>query len=139
MNNAPSISPRLIRAAILALTLAVSLAPTAFAQPAANTTASTASTAAPANTTVYFSNWPAGADPKTVGIRVAENVAARKFRFETMPNRPYVIYPEVIAWFGALRFAHTINNTTLQDTLVKRFDYFLTDDGATHISHQEHV
>jgi rhamnogalacturonyl hydrolase YesR len=131
-----------LRSVIFAL--AASLTLSAFAQSSANTTAAgnttaPAASAAPANLTAYFGTWPAGADPKTVGIRVAQNVAARQFRYEVMPNRPFVIYPEVIAWFGALNFAHTVNNTTLQDQLIKRFDFFLTPDGAAHISSQKHV
>jgi len=133
----------LTRLVPLALLLAAGLAQPAFAQSSANPTASPAATsgnssAAPANTTAYFSNWPAGADPKTVGTNIAENVAARKFRFENSRS-PYVIYPEVIAWYGALKFAHTTNNTTLEDTFVKKFDLFLTPNGTAHMSRQEHV
>jgi rhamnogalacturonyl hydrolase YesR len=122
------------RPVALTLLLAASLALPVFAQSSANATVSTG----PSSTTSYFSSWPAGADPKTVGTNIAENVAARKFRFENSRS-PYVIYPEVIAWYGALNFAHTVNNTTLQDTFVKKFDLFLTPDGAAHMSRQEHV
>ncbi len=55
----------------------------------------------------HFSDWPKGASPAEVGKRIAENVIPRKFRFETMPEKASlgVIYPEVIAWCGALTVA----------------------------------
>jgi rhamnogalacturonyl hydrolase YesR len=144
--NPPHLSARHPRAAFaLSLAILAAPAPAVFADAAApasgNTTASGNVSTAPAsaNTTAFFSHWPDGADPKAVGIRVAENVAVRKFRYETSPRNAYVIYPEAIAWYGALSFAHTIGNTSLQDTLIKKFDPFLTDAGAAHINRTEHV
>ena len=48
--------------------------------------------------TKEFGNWPAGASPQEIGKRVAENIAARKFEWQTSPTRRFVIYPEVCAW-----------------------------------------
>ena len=78
-------------------------------------------TVAPAQT-AYFGKWPAGASPQEVGRRVAENFAARKFDFATNPNRKYVIYPEVCAWYGALSVAKLSNNKDLQTRLMEKFD-----------------
>ena len=52
----------------------------------------------------YFRNWPAGTSPQEIGKRVAENFVARKLEVE-QGKRPYVIYPEVCAWYGALTVA----------------------------------
>jgi unsaturated rhamnogalacturonyl hydrolase len=131
----------LLTAALTAAVLAQNTTPSATPPASGNSTASPQpeTTPAPANLTAYFSNWPADADPKTVGTNVAENVAARKFRYETSTRGGYVIYPEVIAWYGALTFAHLTKNDALQATLIKKFDVFLTPDGATHINRAQHV
>ena len=86
-----------------------------------------------------FTNWPAGASPKEIGKRVAENYLARQFDFQTNPRRDYVIYPEVCAWYGALTFAQLAGDTELQAKLTKRFDFFLAPEGARRISPNAHV
>lgn len=86
-----------------------------------------------------FGNWPAGASPKEVGKRLAENFAARKFDFETNPRREYVIYPEVCAWYGSLTVAKLIGDHDLQARLIKKFDPLLTPEGAKRISPNAHV
>ncbi len=87
----------------------------------------------------HFSNWPAGASPAEVGKRVSENIIARKFEFEFKPNRQVVIYPEICAWYGALNVAKLTGDANLQERLVRRFDRFLTPEGASHISTTNHV
>ncbi|TAK93009.1 MAG: glycosyl hydrolase [Verrucomicrobia bacterium] len=86
----------------------------------------------------YFTNWPAGTSPAEVGRRVAENFLARKFEFE-QGKRPFVIYPEVCAWYGSLNVAKLTGDTNLQERLIHRFDPFLTPEGAAHISTNAHV
>lgn len=87
----------------------------------------------------HFSNWPAGASPAEVGQRVAENFIARKFEFETKPNRQVIIYPEICGWYGSLKVAKLTGDTNLQARLVRRFEPFLTPEGDKHISRQAHV
>ncbi len=87
----------------------------------------------------YFSEWPAGTSPAEVGERVSENILARKFDFETNPRRKVVIYPEICAWYGALNVAKLTGDTNLQTRLIRRFDQFLTPEGASHISTNAHV
>lgn len=87
----------------------------------------------------YFSKWPAGASPKEIGKRVAENFVARKLDFETNPRRQYVIYPEVCAWYGSLTVAQLINDQDLKNRLIKKFDYLLTPEGSRRISPNAHV
>jgi unsaturated rhamnogalacturonyl hydrolase len=89
----------------------------------------------------YFSNWPPGASPAEVGKRVVANVIPRKFRFEVMPNKADlgVIYPEVIAWYGALTVARLTGDASLSDRLIKKFEPFLSDPGSKRINRRAHV
>jgi len=87
----------------------------------------------------YFKNWPAGASPQEIGKRVAENFVARRFSFETNPQRKVVIYPEVCAWYGALTLAQYTNDRDLNDRLIAKFAPLLTPEGATRISNAAHV
>lgn len=88
-----------------------------------------------------FANWPAGSSPAEVGKRVAENVLPRQFRFETNPAKASlgVIYPEVIAWYGALTVADLTQNADLTARLVKKFEPFLSEPGSARINRKPHV
>lgn len=86
----------------------------------------------------YFKNWPAGTSPREVGKRVAENFVARQFEFE-QGKRKYVIYPEVCGWYGSLTVAELTKDQDLKKRLIKKFDQFLTTEGATRISQDAHV
>ncbi|MFM2081618.1 MAG: Unsaturated rhamnogalacturonyl hydrolase YteR [Verrucomicrobiota bacterium] len=86
----------------------------------------------------YFTHWPAGTSPAEVGRRVAENFTARKFEFES-GKRQFVIYPEVIGWYGSLTVAQLTGDTNLQTRLVRKFDQFLTPSGTARISTNAHV
>ncbi len=89
----------------------------------------------------YFSDWPKGASPAEVGKRVAENIIPRKYRFETNPEKAKhgVIYPEVIAWYGALTVAKLTDDKDLSNRLIKRFEPFLTEPGSQRINRVAHV
>ena len=87
----------------------------------------------------YFSKWEKGTSPQEVGKRVAENFVARKFDFETNPNRKYVIYPEICAWYGTLTVAQPIKDKDLKARAIKKFDYLLTAEGVKRISPDAHV
>ena len=67
----------------------------------------------------HFSNLPAHADPRVVGQRIAENILERSYR----TNKPagYIVYPEVCAAFGALRFAAATGDTNLEQKLFARY------------------
>jgi unsaturated rhamnogalacturonyl hydrolase len=86
----------------------------------------------------HFQDWPAGMSPAEVGPRVAENFLARELDYED-GSRPYVIYPEVISWYGSLEVARLTRQAALQEKFVRKFDRFLTPEGAKHISPAEHV
>lgn len=66
-----------------------------------------------------FTHWPAGQDPRTIGLRVSENYLERNFR--TNSKAGFIVYPEVCAAFGALRFADAIGDTNLEQKLIARF------------------
>ena len=89
----------------------------------------------------YFSIWPVGASPQEVGKRVAENFVVRPFGYEASnnPMRQSVMYPEICAWYGSLTLAQLTGDHDLQARLVKKFDPFLTPEGAKHISAEAHV
>lgn len=99
------------------------------------------STVAAAPSPEWFANWPDGKDPATVGKRVVENFLPRKFRYETDPTkvREGVIYPEVITWYGSLTLAQLTKDKPLQDKLISKFGFYLTDDGAKRINPVAHV
>ena len=86
---------------------------------------------------VYFSSWPAGASPADVGKKVAENFAAREFRFQSDPHRHSVEYPEACSWYGALTLARLTQDRTLENTLIARFNVLLTQ--TNHLPARAHV
>lgn len=85
-----------------------------------------------------FGNWPAGTSPQEIGRRAAENFVARPLDFQTHPNRKYVIYPEVCAWYGSLNVAKLTGDKDLQSRLIKKFDPLLGAE-ANRISPDDHV
>ncbi|MBS1792793.1 MAG: glycoside hydrolase family 88 protein [Acidobacteria bacterium] len=86
----------------------------------------------------YFGKWPEGTAPAEVGKRLAENWVKRDFEFQS-GKRQFVIYPEICTWYGALTIARETKDRDLSARLAKKFDRFLTDEGAKNISQQAHV
>jgi unsaturated rhamnogalacturonyl hydrolase len=86
----------------------------------------------------YFKNWEKGTSPKEVGKRIAENWAGKSFEFES-GKRPFLIYPEVCTWYGALTTAKLTKDKDLQKRLVSKFDRFLTEEGKKNINPAYHV
>lgn len=90
--------------------------------------------------TASLGDWPAGAEPASIGRRVAENFLARPFEWQSNPERrKIVIYPEVCTWYGALRVARHAEDAVLREKLVRKYDVLLTPEGATKISKRAHV
>jgi rhamnogalacturonyl hydrolase YesR len=85
----------------------------------------------------YFRDWPSGTAPKEVGKRLGENFVKRDFEYES-GRRPFVIYTEVCAGYGALNIAKELKDTDLSARLVKKFERFLVPD-AKYISSAAHV
>jgi rhamnogalacturonyl hydrolase YesR len=80
--------------------------------------------------------FPANCDPKTVGQKVCANFLPRKIYYNTAG---YIVYPEVCAAFGALRFAGATGDAALQQQLIARYESILTPEGRKVISAQRHV
>lgn len=68
---------------------------------------------------VALTKFPSNADPHVVGLRIAQNYLARNFR--TNRRAEYIVYPEVCAAFGALRFAQATGNSNLEQRVIARF------------------
>ena len=86
----------------------------------------------------YFGDWPAGSSPSELGKRLAENWVKRDFEFQS-GKRQFLIYPESCTWYGSLVTAQLLKDEDLQERLAKKFDRFLTTEGAKNISPAEHV
>jgi rhamnogalacturonyl hydrolase YesR len=83
-----------------------------------------------------FQNWPANCDPKSVGEKVAANFLQRKIYYNA---EGFIVYPEVCAAFGALRFAGAAGDQPLVQKLVDRYPMILTPAGSRVISTNRHV
>jgi rhamnogalacturonyl hydrolase YesR len=68
-----------------------------------------------------FTNWPQGTDPNEVGSRLANHFATSGHQYLVTTFH----YAEVLAWYGALRFADTAQDNALRGQLVARFDPIL--------------
>ena len=64
-----------------------------------------------------FTNWPAGASPREVGKKIAQDMIPR-----WIPTRPGVHYAEDSTWYAALEFARLTKDQAMTDALVMRFD-----------------
>jgi rhamnogalacturonyl hydrolase YesR len=70
----------------------------------------------------YFRKWPADKSPQEVGKLVTNRLIKTpytNFGFKTPPSS--ITYPEVCAWYGALKFCGVNNYKELNDKLYKRF------------------
>ncbi len=83
-----------------------------------------------------FQNWPANADPKIVGEKVARNFVQRDY----LTNQAgFIVYPEACTAFGALRFAAAAGDPELEQKLIGRYASILTPEGQRRISPDRHV
>lgn len=70
-----------------------------------------------------FKRWPAGSSPQEIGKRVAERlIAIPHSNFGRPGPPPYITYPEVATWYGALTFAQLSGDKDLSTRLIQRFD-----------------
>ena len=68
-------------------------------------------------------NWPKGASPSEIGIRIANHFVATPHTNFNRPGPPTVItYPETCTWYGALTFAKESKNKALTNKLAARFE-----------------
>jgi rhamnogalacturonyl hydrolase YesR len=83
-----------------------------------------------------FQNLPSGCDPKAVGEKVCANFLPRKIYYNT---DGFIVYPEVCAAFGALRFADAAGDMPLEKKLIARYEFILTPEGSRTVSTNRHV
>ena len=68
-------------------------------------------------------NWPKGASPKEVGLKIAEKFVVTPHTNFNRPTPPKVItYAETCTWYGALTFARVTGNKDLTKKLANRFE-----------------
>jgi unsaturated rhamnogalacturonyl hydrolase len=85
-----------------------------------------------------FGDWPADADPREVGKRIAERFIPTP-HMENNSHGPQALhYAAVNTWVGALQFALVSQDADLSKRLVERFEPFLAAD-APRVPHTDHV
>jgi rhamnogalacturonyl hydrolase YesR len=82
-----------------------------------------------------FRNLPSDCNPKFIGEKISRNLLGR----EIYTIRGVVVYSEICASFGALRFADAAGDKELEQQLIDRYAMLLTPDGAKMISTNRHV
>ncbi|MES2653331.1 MAG: glycoside hydrolase family 88 protein [Bacteroidota bacterium] len=76
-----------------------------------------------------LTSWPKGASPQEIGKRVADKFAVMphtNFNRPTPP--PRITYPEICAWYGALKFAKANKDKPLLNQLATRFEPLFTTE-----------
>jgi len=81
-------------------------------------------------------NLPPDCDPKAVGEKVCANFLPRKI-YRNADG--FIVYPEVCAAFGALRWAAAAGDAPLQQQLIARYEFILTPEGSRAVSTNRHV
>jgi len=84
----------------------------------------------------HFAGLPANCEPRAVGLRVAENLLERNFRTN---KTGFIVYPEICAAFGALRFAAAAGDTNLEQKLFARYAPVLRPENRKLIPPGGHV
>jgi rhamnogalacturonyl hydrolase YesR len=75
----------------------------------------------------FFGELPANANPRIMGTKVAANLVNRAF----IEGRQYgVIYPEVCAAYGSIRFAGEAKDELLLNALIKRYEGMVNPPGV---------
>ena len=70
-----------------------------------------------------FNEWPEGASPEAVGMRIAERFLAQPHsQYGRKGNPKQITYPDVCTWYGALAFARVTGNADLTKRLAGRFE-----------------
>lgn len=78
---------------------------------------------------VSLKKWSKNDDPKKIGLLVSNRFVEsphNSFRPPTPPKS--ITYPEVCAWYGALKFAKITKNKSLLNQLNNRFEYLINDE-----------
>ncbi|MDD7887554.1 glycoside hydrolase family 105 protein [Flavivirga sp. 57AJ16] len=77
-----------------------------------------------------LNKFPKGSQPEEIGAKLVEHLLQTPFsdwgRTNSKNKAPFVTYPDVCAWLGALWLTKATNNDALYDQLVDRFDPLFT-------------
>jgi unsaturated rhamnogalacturonyl hydrolase len=77
----------------------------------------------------YFQSWPEGKSPTEIGAKVTQHFLASPHQNFGRPGPPpYITYPEVCTWYGALNFAKVSGVPRLRGPLIRRFEPLLTTE-----------
>ena len=87
-------------------------------------------------TVAAFQDFPTNCAPKAVGEKVCANLLLRQIYRN---GNGFIVYPEICAAFGALRFAHEAGDVALQQKLIGRYQFILTPEARGSISTNRHV
>ncbi len=86
-----------------------------------------------------FKKWPGGSSPQEIGKRVAERLVSTPHSNFSRPGPPpFITYPEVATWYGALTFAQLSGDKDLDSRLIQRFDPLFGED-AKLVPEPDHV
>lgn len=83
-----------------------------------------------------LNKWPAASDPKAIGQRVTDNYLERSYRTN---KSGFIVYPEICAGFGAMKFANTAGDQARQQKLIARFAPVLDPQNKILIPTAAHV
>jgi unsaturated rhamnogalacturonyl hydrolase len=76
-----------------------------------------------------FQNWPKGSSPLEVGKRVTERfLTASNAAGYTKAGDDHIVYPEAVAWYGALTFSQLSKEEHLRLRLIQRFDTLVKNE-----------
>lgn len=91
------------------------------------------------NAQASFKQWPEGALPEAVGLKVADLFLASPHGVYNSPGtKPHIPYFEVCTWYGALTFTKQTANKNLADKLIERFEPLFNADSFL-LPYPDHV
>lgn len=77
-------------------------------------------------------NFPKGSQPQEIGVKLAERFLQTPHSYWGNVNSgktaDHITYPDVCAWLGALWFAQSVDNKTLYNQLVDKFNLLFNEE-----------
>jgi len=76
-----------------------------------------------------FKKWPKGSSPKEIGVKLTHHfIASPHTNFGAPGKAPWLTYPDVCAWYGALKFSKEIKNKDALEKLEQRYIKLATEE-----------
>lgn len=85
-----------------------------------------------------FQHWDSGTSPREIGEKVTRRFLASE-HIDGGPTSHYIVYPEVVTWYGALTFAKEAAEADLTNALIARFEPFFQPENQWRIPPINHV